>query len=65
MKKKLIVAASSTLLIAAVVFSGISFKPTSLKELKAKAQVSGCKTNSTTDCYSSATGNIYSGYEAF
>lgn len=37
MKKKIIVAFAGTLLIAAFVFSGVSYKPTSLHELQAKA----------------------------
>ena len=64
MKKNAIVAFAGTLVIAAVVFSGLSFKPSSLKELKAKAFL-GCTPNSSTDCISSATGNIYVGYEGF
>lgn len=64
MKKNAIVAIAGTLVIAVFTFSGISFKPTSLKELKAKAFI-GCYQKDKVDCLSSATGNIYVGYEAF
>ena len=66
MKAKVIGALAGTLLLAAFLFSGVSIKATSLSELSAKADASGgCTPNSSTDCQSSATGNIYIGYEYF
>jgi hypothetical protein len=61
MKKNLMILGASALILAAFSFN-YKAKATSLNDLRAKA-ASYCSPNSSTDCESSATGNIYIGYE--
>lgn len=49
MKKKIVAAFAGTLVIAAFVFSGMSFKPGSLHELKAKGECE-CKSDGNPWC---------------
>jgi hypothetical protein len=62
MKKNVIVALFGTLVIAAFAFNGISFKPTSLKELKAQGQFI-CTPNTSEFCPTPDGSKVLSGYE--
>ena len=60
MKKKVVIAFVGTLVIAAFVFNGMSFKPGSLHELKAKGECE-CRAAQVPYCYD-PNGSFHPGY---
>lgn len=63
MKRKLIFSLAATFVAAGFAFGGFESQASSISELSAEAG-SYCTQDSSTDCKSSATGNIYPGYRA-
>ena len=63
MKKKIMIAASGTFLLAALGLSGLTTQASTVEELRSKA-TDYCTPKENVDCKSGATGNIYSGYAA-
>lgn len=62
MKKKIIFSVGGALMVAALAVGSFSTEVSSFKELSAQA-TDACVPKSNSDCKSSATGNIYQGYE--